>query len=57
MKIDTSFKDEMLMVNNGFKNAGLVQHKFGSHMDKPSKWDNLVLTQQLGLSIFDPNLG
>jgi len=48
------------------KNAGLFQPKFGSNMDKPKCWvKNVIkklvglkfLTQYLGLSIFDPNLG
>jgi len=51
------------------KNAGLFQPKFGSNIDKPKCWVKNVtftfncnffktfLTQHLGLSIFDPNLG
>jgi len=43
------------------KNAGLFQPKFGSNMDKPSRWVTFFyisfLTQYLGLTMFDPKLG
>jgi len=49
-------------------NAGLLEPKFGSNMDKPKCWVKNVISNFhfqlyiflidfLGLSIFDPNLG
>jgi len=37
------------------KNAGLPN--FGSNMDVVKKCNLKILTQRLGLSIFDPNMG